>query len=249
MNGFLYFIEGRDRPVASLEQLAEVGLAYVGKPKYHASCDAGPNGGSGWFLTAGECQGYNAEEQRWKRCADGVWVGVTRGQEPTPRELEREHTLSGPRLSLGGHDWTIPTVLAYDGDANKIPALPRVLDTDDEGKVIPGDVCDAHRWLIEVVDPFLESWTSQRSTAIEAGADSWAFTFDRDTVAKQAVRVLSANYRIERAQEAVLLKLFTTDHGPYEVLYEACDCAFYEYVSGKKKLAATDTASLPTAAG
>ncbi len=245
MSAFLYFIENRSKPCASRGDLESLGLshAFEGGAPYHGPVSLGPSGESGYLLCNDSMLSdldllpqYEKETQTWKRRPDGVWVGMYTHSPPTAIGLERGALIDGERIALNGQSWQVPRVLATLAGGARSTPLPSYLDTDESGEVVPGEVIEKHRWLLDAVTPWFDEWVSQYEEAISEGKEKWYFNYKQGDMAREASKVLSANYYVG-LEEMILLKAFTTDRGPYEVMDAAADCEMYESFASKKNRA------------
>lgn len=256
MSAFLYFVPGHDTTV-TLDRLRMWGLEYAfDRVPYYAHC-IGP-AGSGTLL----CDDvrleplqptYRPAEQTWQQQpGTDFWVGFYTDHKPRCEDLARDEQLPGERIELAdGARWQVPLVRQTLENALSEPALPCYLDLNDEGEITRGAIVDQHTWLWQHCEPFWNAWLAGIETALRRVAElppdatnedyeaASLFSLNFDTLLADAVKVLSANYRVG-LREAMALRLFRTDSGPAEILKIACDTQLATQYLQKKSYAATN---------
>lgn len=257
MAAFLYFVAKQDLPVTRAKLDAwGLGYAFDGVPHHAAS--SGPGDQRGVLLCDQprldpQVPSYRPEEQQWRKVPTNgddarpeIHVGYYHEARPTIEDLVREEMLPGESVRLcDGQEWHVPLVRQVFSDGSSSSALPAYLDIDDDGQVCRGETDERHQWLFEICEPFWDAWLtgfeatiarlselSKQSTKAErAGATQ--FKIDCPTLLADAVKVLSANYRIG-VREAMFLKLWKTNSGPADVMTAACDIELAQLLLEKK---------------
>lgn len=258
MSAFLYFLPDQQLPVTR-EKLIAWGLDYAFDGVPHHAAASGPDGQRGVLLCdqprlEPHVPAYRPEEQPWRKVprepgSDGpeIHVGYYREAKPTIDDLAREEILPGELVELcDGHQWQVPLVRQAFPDGSSSSALPAYLDVDDDGQIVRGETDPRYQWLFEVCTPFWEAWLagfeaasdrlsllSEQSTEAERD-EAGIFHIDCPTLLEDAVRVLSANYRIG-LREAMQLQLWKTDAGPVDVLKAACNIELAQLLLLEKK--------------
>lgn len=267
MAAFLYFVEGHSTPV-QIEHLRAWGLEYAfDEIPYHFHLKKGPPGAKpGTLMACSErLKPYQpkifADKQVWKKVpgTDGgqnataktLWVGWYTAALPTCDDLARDEMLAGELVELcDGRKWQVPRVRQANHAGDSRSALPAYLDVDDDGKVCPGETVARYLWLWERCEPYWDAWYAATIAALEriaalAGdateddiAKASRYGINCPTLLADAVKVLSANYRIG-VREAMALHLWQTDSGPRNVMDAACDTDLAMFYLQKKTFAAT----------
>lgn len=224
---FLYYRPGHNRAV-SFDDIKHWGLEYAfDKQPVSAECqNRTPDGGSGRVFIAGGVQGevpqMNLDKQTWRklpgdRMGAPVYVGVWNESKPGPEELAREKQLSGYHYTLAdGHDWLVPLVRRY-GDDGHTCALPRMLDFDEAGKPIDGQVIAKYRGLWDLTKPIVDDLLATYELA-ELPEDK----LTRSQVIEIAVELLQVNYRVS-LPELVVLEAVPNDSTASGLCSLACD--------------------------
>lgn len=198
----VYFVSGRHR--LSREEAHDLGLRYAfpGPEFVCAEYTApGPGGEHGCVLgVATEGLGYYPDRQTWLALPQrpGVFVGMWRDQRPTPAELSSARPLRGSWLTLrDGQSWLIPVAREWTGGTSYARTLPGTLILGPEGHWTSGGVDPQHARLWEIAESF---WACLFGTQLV----NHTLTFDFPGANDAAVEVLAANYRIGRAEVALL---------------------------------------------
>jgi hypothetical protein len=224
---FLYYRPGHNRSV-SFDDIKHWGLEYAfDKAPVSGQCQGGtPDGGSGQVFigqrTNGEVPLVNMEKQTWRklpgdRMGAPVYVGFWNENKPTPEELVRPAILSGYQYTLAdGHQWNVPLVRRY-GDDGHSCALPRMLDFDDEGKPIDGEVVSKYRGLWDLTKPIVDDLLA----TYELGELPEVPLTQKQAV-EIAVSLLQVNYRVS-LPEMVLLEALPNDSTVSGLCSCACD--------------------------
>jgi len=244
MAAFLYFLPkvqaGSPDAVRALDAIDRPGYTFRG-------VNAGPGGDPGQVV--GYFHGHEARvryapgEQQWRKIPGvDAWVGFYTADPPGPDDLVRPDPLPGVPVTLGdGRDWIVPVLLAWRGDEDGAGfqwQLPRRTDLDDEGRWVPGDVVPRYRELFAQGQRWFD-YITQRFTAKADESDdvddpdaTVEITLDTQEYFDTALAVLSANYRLGRA-EVALLGLFDDDV-PGRVLNTAVDFPTFQAWLQKK---------------
>lgn len=223
---FLYYRPGHTRNV-TLDDVNRWGLNYAfDSPPVPAECmNNTPDGNHGRvFVASGfdEVPQVNLEKQTWRKLPgirDGgdLYVGVWNDDKPTPDELVRNTTLPGYSYSLlDRHDWVVPLVLEYTEEGHEC-ALPRLLDFDDEGNPISGDVVEKYRHLEELTKPI----AADLLASYDLGEVPREQLTPQDA-ADAAFALLQVNYRVSVA-EMVLLGAVANDSTVSALCALSCD--------------------------
>lgn len=215
MSGLLYYLPTLEH--AELGEMAELGLAYA----FENNCTprpvrgAGPDGEQGVVIydsTRVPKPGYYPEQQTWLKIPGnpaGAWVGCYKNKnEPvTPEDLARQEQLSGHLVELADdQEWLVPVARACgetrDGQPVLYQAVPTRLALDPEdGKWTDGEVIERYRPLWSIAT---EWWDRYRALAEAEEGSEPEETFDFDRRADAATSVLAVNYRLARAEVALL---------------------------------------------
>lgn len=249
---FLYFIPGRqsiDR--AAIESLGlgdridrhDVGLIYAN----------GPDGGAGLVI----CQSSEDNSPRvdmarqvWraapKRGADVApyWIGYWQDRKPCEANLRRPKMLAGQSIELrDGEKWMVPRLVQFnEGTAlhgiTYSVRLPQVLDVDDSGELVTGQIDPRYQELWD------EGWRAHQSLTMQAEAAGVASMTITESI-KFATRLLGWNYRVTPV-EIAMLGLFD-DALPIQVVCSAIDndtfWAAVKNQAGRSAVTTTDSHS------
>ena len=210
MPGLLYYLP----ELETIGDPAQVGLGYA----FEADCTCrrvmanGPDGGPGVVAVDIQRQpkpGYFADQQTWLKIPGnpaGAWVGRYTDPPPEPKDLARDEQLSGHLVRLAdAQKWLVPVARACgetsDGQPVLYQAVPTRMALDEEGAWTDGEVIPRFQPLWEIA---LAWW--DRLMAIGAAEDGSEpeETFDFDRRADAAIEVLAVNYRLARAEVALL---------------------------------------------
>ena len=221
---FVYFIPGAS--AAPGEVLEGLGLAAIlGRDVEAGATDAGPDGGRGCLIFAGEGPrarlAAEAGRMRWIPARDpdvhrdgetAYWIGYDRQELPTPADLQRAEILPGRALRLGdGHEWTVPIARQYETDIEQfVPAVPMRLTVDDEGR----DAAEVVAGYAELWDGALAAWNECVRAVAEAAGEGRPELAELEPMPlAEAERIcavaIRTNYRAGRL-EARALGLFDT---------------------------------------
>ena len=220
MPGLLYYLPGLEG--LTLADTAKVGLGHA----FEADCTcrrvmaSGPDGGAGLVAVDHRRQpepGYFADKQTWLKIPGngaGAWVGRYTDRPVLPEDLAREEQLSGHPVRLADtQEWLVPVARACgetrDGEPVTYQAVPTRIALDEEGNWIDGDVIDRYRPLWSIATEWWDRWIAIGQSE-EGSEPEETFGFDRR--ADAAVDVLAINYRLARA-EVALLGLFDGETG------------------------------------
>ena len=220
MPGLLYYLP--DREGLTLADTAEVGLAHA----FEADCTArrvmanGPDGGAGVVVVDQGRQrqpGHYSDRQKWLKIPGNpadAWVGRYTDQPVLPEDVARHEQLSGHQMRLAdGQDWLVPVARGCgetrDGQPVLYQAVPARMALDEEGNWIDGELIDRYKPLWSIATEWWDRFMAIGKAAAEEGSEPEE-TFDFDRRANAAVDVLAVNYRLARA-EVALLGLFDGD--------------------------------------
>lgn len=167
---------------------------------------AGPTGKSGVILcglpVGGHAPfktGYDPRIQDWAPlgAADGAWLGLEKGNPPTPAELARRRQTRGYGIELAdGLAWQIPIVRRPDGSTE----LPRHLGWDAQGR-FETRVKEAHRRLWEDAAEVCDWMFEPGATAFQPRE---RVVTSLDQALDRCVAALALNYRYGRAEQSRL---------------------------------------------
>lgn len=224
---FLYYRPGHTRSV-SFDDVTRWGLGYAfDKQPFSGACQQKtPDGNNGQVFIAAkrdkEIPNMNLDKQTWRempgdREGAPVYVGMWNDHQPTPSELEKPDGLPGYAYTLlDGHEWSIPLVRRY-GDDGHYGTLPRLLDFDDAGNAIDGEVIEKYRHLWELTGPIVDDLLA----TYDIGPDQET-PLTKQQAANTAVNLLATNYRVSIA-EVALLGLIPNDATVSGLCALACD--------------------------
>lgn len=248
MPGLLYYIPGRSH--ASLADAAELGLEYAFEQDLSPRrvTGSGPDGGQG-LIVADAARvpdiGYYPDRQEWIKIPGspvGAWVGRYTDLEVQPEDLARLELLPGHPVRMGDRqEWQVPTARAWSAGGESpswYEALPHRAGLDEEGKWVMGQVAERYRQLWETAADYWDKFWSAAGTAepvdVAGQEEGCRISFDFEGMADAAVVVLAANYRLDRAEVALLGLL--EQQTPEEILNAAIDWpTFVEEVVKKKQ--------------
>lgn len=259
MAHLLYFADGPLK--LTHEQVRGTGLDYPFPDGGFACGDftgRGPGGEQGCVMTAGDRCGYYPDKQHWLRIPDatfpgksqfkiaGLHVGYWREARPTPAELQVARPLRGRAVRLRDEqEWLVPIARAWsdaEGNAGWYNALPGVLRLDADGQWASGGVDHRYARLWDIACAW---WDGIRQQVPD---HEGAIRFDFSGAHDAAVEVLATNYRIRRA-EAALLGLFDDQfYAATEILNTLVDLPTY-LAWAKKNMTADRPAGSSTSAG
>lgn len=119
-------------------------------------------------------------QQDWRRRGNSnAWMGIMRGDVPTPLDLERTRVIPGYTIKdHAGWEWRIPVARQPDSPYG---TLPQSYVFDDAGEAV-GKLEAEYAWIWDLSGEIHDWYKS------EGGTFAW--------LAKQTARVLSVNYRI-----------------------------------------------------
>ena len=174
MAGFLYFLPGRENEqVSTVAQAAALGIGYSFESDRRVEkrrvTGAGPSGGPGLLVFDGAAvpaaQGrVDLKAQAWRQFTPlmpggqvaNVWVGYITDSPPRWSELRRAQLISGREVQTDdGQQILIPTARQFELNDQGAGIcyscnLPRMLDVDHVGELVPGDIVARHRRLWQV---------------------------------------------------------------------------------------------------
>lgn len=253
MAGFLYYIEGAKADV-KIEALRQFGLghAFATNGDFTASGVTHGPGDSGPGIVVADPSrlrdrllGLYPDQQTWRiipRAGDQkVMVGHYKEDRPVPADLQRAEILDGHFVRLeDGNDWLIPVargVGEIDGRLVPYDKLPHTLGVDDDGNWSRNGAIRTYerlwtlalRWWDEIQRGF-------DGQVIQEG-QKVSISMEFSDIADGAVEALTTNYRIHKAEVALLGLL--SDRVMYTVLHALVDMptieAFAAAAVAKKK--------------
>jgi hypothetical protein len=236
MIGFLYYVP-TTKQTLNLSDMQAAGLGYAfDRDCVPRAVSNGPDGAGGVVCgTTSKGLGYFSDRQKWRKIpGSSAWVGMAKDDPPGPDELSREEQLGGHWVTLGdGNRWLCPVargVAETDDSAGWYVALPSVLALSDSGEWVSGEVELRYRHLWELATAF---WDAFSGANVEKGGIS----FDFQGLPDAAVTCLAANYRIGRA-EAALLSLFDDKQAKAAAILQALiDWPSWDEILKKKAVA------------
>lgn len=217
MRAFLYFVPNLEKPPSEKTMLREpFGHAFDKPAKIDSRfLQKGPGDCKGMLLAARDAlppEGlrYDPAHQDWiEHQSGGYWVGVAKGQLPSPEELLRKQPIPGHYVDLAdGNAWLVPVARSWSATDDAEQWLRYTCELEQQmqfdgaefrcGNVVPKH---AELWAISAaVLHRYEGSESEEERELLTGLQ--AFTL--------AIRVLQANYKIG-ACEASLLGLISTE--------------------------------------
>jgi hypothetical protein len=136
-----------------------------------------------------QISGFYPEQQDWHFVEEGpYWIGLAKGQLPTPEDLKRPHQYAGYDIELAYGTWKIPVIRRVDDSTN----LPR----------------DCFFERGQLVEPIKDAYRRYWDASAEVG--KWFFNeggfkdFDKARGLILAIEALSLNYRYTLAEHALL---------------------------------------------
>ncbi len=195
----------------------------------------------------------NREAQTWRKIPGStVWVGMYTDDRPSPDQLLRDSLLDGADTVLAdGNAWLIPIVRALieegNGDIKYFCRLPKKIGVNAAGDWVRDEVIVSRQalWLAA-----LSYWDHREASLArtltpddqesdeEMEHESIAVRFDFPAQNDAALLGLSANYRVGKA-EVALLELFT-DETTSDILEIMVDAATWRILLAKKNAPASD---------
>tara|TARA_B100000029_G_scaffold513941_1_gene615023 strand:+ start:1546 stop:2250 length:705 start_codon:yes stop_codon:yes gene_type:complete len=205
---FLYFV-----PTKNTETLQDLLYAFESTPIDREILRGGPNGGRGFLYVDSAAAHkiaqitYDPKVQTWRKFpGKDIWVGYFNDNPPTPSELIRKDVIDGYNVNLGdGNSWKIPTC-RYFGETGYTPALPQVMDIDEDGNWTVGNIVAKHKKLWDVSCQWFDLVAS---FGLDEGEGAEVDMSVAD-VADACVVALGTNYRVSIV-EVGLLGLLTSE--------------------------------------
>lgn len=227
MGAALYFVEGLE--AGSAEQYRQLGLEYaLGGSGASRGAQTGPGGAAGMVTSLGAGQiGYYPDRQVWHsmglRGQEGsqrrVWFGWFVDRPPGPADLQRDGALPGHRVRMfNDEEWTVPAAMQFDSGQFG-GALPQVLDLSESGEWTLGPVKQRYERLWQVASEFFDAFMRAQADESEEGVRLPKVV----DMARLAVDVLAANYRVSALEVAKLGLLDSRGTTAVEVLKAAID--------------------------
>jgi hypothetical protein len=266
----LYFVEHRHTLRSPIE-IAAVGLAHAfDRPPLERGNDrTGPGGIAGVCLSRGDEVGFFPDRQTWlqfpsppvapKTRMDDmagdtppptppprVWVGYWNDARPAPAELARPETLRGHAVRLrDGQVYQCPMAIGFvDGDTpTQANVLPGTLTIDAAGQWTTGGIEERYKRLWALAT---EYWDELQGREPDAN-NELKFQFAGGPLFDSALVALSANYRLTRAEVALLGLFDDQGYVATEILNALVDLPTYR--QWLKKKAVTIPAGSPSPAG
>ena len=198
-----------DKPTA--RNIIDAGLAHLLDPGEGFRGDwrgvqRGPEGCRGMLF--GSCYGpertsYKPAEQTWRKVPHSTaWVGLWNDQHPTPAMLQRAKVIDGHEVEMAnGSRWLVPVARGFDFSGDEPAArvaLPTLLDLDDDGEWILGDVLPQFSRLCKIAETVWDTIAAagEGAPVVISGSDEF----------EMVAEVLSTNYRVSKI-ECVMLRL------------------------------------------
>lgn len=204
----LYFLpnlrQQQCQEVASMRAvLAERGLTDVFADVAHAEIipvetpGRGPDDKSGVILCyqtpAGQTarrMEFKADEQKWTRINDGLYIGIDPSDPPTSEDMRRKSQYGEWRITVGGNEWLVPTIRRL---ADGTTLLPRDWYYDETGRDVQ-PIKEAYKsyWddTGKILDWFLQDELPPEARSFKA--------------LDLCIKALSINYRFGRNEQNVL---------------------------------------------
>jgi len=214
MSGFLYFFETTSQPLkaglVNPDLLKKCGLVSVFRDSNELpeKCTqhkcAGPDGKEGYVLypmpehrEAPPYGTYHPESQVWIDRGT-FWIGVEKGNEPEPRDLERAVSYPGFVLNdRRDNEWSIPIIRMPDGNGS----LPVEYTFDREGTMI-NRICPEFKDVWELSGEALDVLQSILSEESQETKKKWSEEYQ----IKMALTFLAINYRVSMHEVAMLFE-------------------------------------------
>lgn len=258
MPGLLYYLPERDRAI-KLEELRTAGLGYAfERAPTCCGVQGGPDGSPGVVVadpqSVPESQiGHYPDRQTWRKMpASPNWVAYYTADRPASADLQRDQVLPGHWIRLAdGQEWLAPIARGAGEEDDRLvwyQNLPEATSIDGEGNWTRTGVLPRYERLWEIAT----RWWDARSGATisdDAQQQNIRATFDFDGLNDAALAALAANYRVGKA-EVALLGLFD-DHCTAQILDALIDWPTIETWLKKKlpsMLATSSTDAGPPAA-
>lgn len=210
MGNFLYYIPKVSGPVnPELPRKHGLGYAFERRIVGRRVMERGPDGDAGLVVASSEERiGYFKDKQAWRKVpGTRAWVGMYCDAPPLPADLGREQMLPGHSVRLGDEQyWTVPVARALaesDDQLQAFCALPSGVSLDDNGQWTTGEVVPRYRELWKIATDWFDTQYGEGQVDEEN-----RLTFEFAEVNDAALTALAANYRIGKA-EVALLGLFT----------------------------------------
>lgn len=211
MPGLQYYLPRRGSTVPLDELRGPLGLAHAFDAEEQAltmrAVRRGPDGGEGLIVAderrvSSDRVGYFADRQQWWRVPKSeAWVGRLTDQPVTPDDLIRPTRLPGHNVRLAdGRTYLIPIARGLaeeDDDLRFYVALPRASSVDEAGKWVEGGIEARYVDLWGVAERWAVALT-------EAKENDGKLAFDFAESHDAALAALAANYRVGKAEVALL---------------------------------------------
>ena len=214
MAGLLYFLPGQGRGIG-LEEIKTLGLGYAFDRKPTTpGVQRGPDGKAGILLADPRCVPehrikFYPDQQTWRRIPSiDAWVGLYTDDRPKPNDLIRQKTLPGHWVELGdGEEWLIPIargLLEQEDGLVWYQALPEITTIDDEGDWIRAGVRPQYALLWQIALDWWDQIAGLEESDEQEPEDKVRLVFDFERVSDAALTALRTNYRVNRAEIALL---------------------------------------------
>ncbi len=203
MNGFLYFIEGKN--TVTKADLEAAGLAYAfDGPFSFREAGTGP-GAAGVVVGVGENIGFYPDRQTWLPIpgSPGVFLGFEIAEtKPKPADLARTEQIDGYVVELAdGESWLVPVARCFPEGS----MLPMAMTIGPDGKVVK----EALPKFAAACRDAERLWDFFRSENGMLNEDETVEPLDDSEMFALAAGVLALNYRVGPA-EVSALRLLTT---------------------------------------
>lgn len=226
MAGFLYFAPG-DIATVSNSQANQWGLGHVAGRDGSLTCrQVSASIGSGCvFALADDHRGavkFDADKQTWRKIPEKfttreLWIGWWNDDRPGVSDLARKNQLPGRMVELlNGERWLVPLLRKWENE-DKVrwrTVLPTVIDFNDDGDLVVGDVAPQYRQVWDKSLPIAQQ--------LCFGTEGVAY----DDVIALAGPLLGLNYRVSIV-EVVILGLIST-HEAKTIIDAALDIETFE---------------------
>ncbi len=235
MNSLVYYFPGRGENLTPKDVWA-AGLGYAFDKGQFAQIRGvmrGPDDGKGVAITsAGDRIGYYPDQQKWLKIpGSDVWVGTWTDRAILPEELIRERSLDGHWVELGdGQQWCCPAAIARSEIDERLVwqcSLPEATTLDEEGNWARSGVLPRFAEFWRVAEAFWNEFLPGSSSDEENAGGTpepdaeQEITFTFASLNEAAVTCLATNYRLSRA-EVALLGLFN-EQCTREIMLAAID--------------------------
>lgn len=215
MPGLLYFLADRDRTITP-DDLRRIGLGHAFDRRVAGNNATGALGGRNGVVLADPTRveshriGYYPDRQQWFQMPMpdvNAWVGRYTDAPVKPEDLARAEQLDGHWVTLGDEQrWLAPVARAqteHDGELRWHNALPAATTIDAEGHWVEAGVLPRYAPLWPIATAFWDQWMGAKEDG-GGPADTATVSFDFAGANDAALAALAANYRLGKAEVALL---------------------------------------------